>query len=130
MMPLRELSGPARTIFAFGIYLLLLGAVLIVAPNFLLGLFRIAPTAEVWIRVLGMVVLFLGAYYVLGALAELQSFMRWTIPLRASVLIFFLAFVLSGLAPTPLILFGLVDLAGAVWTAWAVWRASARQSIA
>jgi hypothetical protein len=129
-MPLRELSGPARTVFVFGIYLLVLGALLILAPNFLLGLFHIAPTAEVWIRVTGMLVLFLGAYYVLAALAELQAFMRWTIALRASVLLFFLAFVLSGLAPAVLILFGLVDLAGASWTAWAIWRAATRQSIA
>jgi hypothetical protein len=129
-MPLRELSGPARTIFVFGAYLLLLGALLVVAPNFLLGLFRIAPTTEVWIRVLGAVVLILGAYYVLAALAELHAFMRWTVALRASVVLFFLAFVLSGLAPAALILFGLVDLAGAAWTAWALWRASTRQSIA
>jgi hypothetical protein len=46
------------------------------------------------------------------------------------VLLFFLAFVLSGLAPTVLILFGLVDLAGASWTAWAMWRAGTRQSMA
>lgn len=127
-LPLRELSGPARTVFVFGIYLLLLGAVLIAAPNVLLGLFHISPTAEVWIRVVGMLVLFLGAYYVLAALAGLHAFMRWTIALRASVVLFFLAFVLSGLAPAALIVFGLVDLAGAAWTAWAIWRASTRQS--
>jgi hypothetical protein len=75
-MPLRELSGPARTVFVFGVYLLLLGALLIVAPNSLLGLLRVAPTAEVWIRVLGMVVLLLGAYYVLAALAELRAFIH------------------------------------------------------
>jgi len=121
--PFADLSDPARSVFVFGVYLLLLGALLVLAPNVLLGLFRIAATVEVWIRVLGMVVLILGAYYVLAALAELRAFMRWTVPLRASVLLFFLAFVLTGLAPPVLILFALVELAGSCWTAWALWRA-------
>jgi hypothetical protein len=129
-LPFQDLGGPAKSVFAFGVYLLLLGALLVLAPNALLGLFRIAPTGEVWIRVLGMVVLVEGAYFVLAALAELRAFVRWTVPLRASVLLFFIAFVLTGLAPPVLILFGLVDLAGACWTGWEIWRIEPRANVA
>jgi hypothetical protein len=120
--PLADLSGPAKTVFVFGVYLLLLGSLLVIAPNLLLGWFRIVATAEVWIRVVGMLVLLFGAYYVLAALADVRAFMRWSVPLRASVPVFLLAFVLTGLAPPVLILFGLIDLAGAGWTGWALWR--------
>jgi hypothetical protein len=128
-MPFSDLSAPAKSVIVFGIYLLLLGATLILAPNALLAAFRIAPTNEVWIRVVGMLVLMLGAYYVLAALAEARAFMRWTVPLRASVLVFFVAFVATGLAPGVLILFGLVDLAGAGWTGWCLRNLEARAPV-
>ena len=124
--PLADLSAPAKSVLVFGIYLLLLGALLVVAPNVVLGLFRIAPTTEVWIRVVGMLVLVLGAYYALAAIAEVRAFMRWTVPIRLCVLLFFAAFVVTGLAPSVLIAFGLVDVAGAAWTAWALRRSTAQ----
>jgi hypothetical protein len=115
------MSYPARTIFAFGCYLLVLGAALILFPNAVLDLFGVAPTVEVWIRVTGMLVLLLGAYDILAALAELREFFRWSVPLRASVIFFFSVFVLLGYAPPVLLLFGLVDLACAAWT-WVALR--------
>jgi hypothetical protein len=126
--PLADLSAPAQSILVFGVYLLLLGALLVLAPNVLLGLFGIAPTAEVWIRVVGMLVLVIGAYYSLAAIAELRAFMRWSVPIRVCVLLFFAAFVVTGLAPAMLILFGCVDVAGAAWTALAL-RRSASQAL-
>ena len=110
------------SVFVFGIYLLALGATLLVAPNALLGLFRLPATEDVWIRVVGMLVLYLGAYYIVAALAEQRAFMQATVPLRAGVILFFGAFVFIGLAPPMLILFGVVDLIGAGWTAWALRR--------
>lgn len=123
-VPFGDLSPPAKSVFVFGIYLLLLGALLVLAPNFLLGLFRIPPTTEVWVHVVGMLVLVIGAYYVLAAVAELRAFMRWTVAIRMAVLAFLAAFALTGLGPMVLILFGLVDAAGALWTAWALRRNS------
>jgi hypothetical protein len=111
-------SRPAMSVAVFGTYLLTLGAVLIIAPNLLLGLFRMAPTTEVWIRIVGMLVLFLGTYYVLAALSEVRAFFRWTVPIRFCVLVFFGGFVLSGYAPAVLLVFGVADVAGACWTAW------------
>jgi hypothetical protein len=115
------MSSPARTMFAFGCYLLALGTALILYPNGVLDLFGVAPTVEVWIRVTGMLVLILGAYDILAAIAELRQFFRWSVPLRASVIFFFSVLVLLGYAPPVLLLFGLIDLAGAAWT-WVALR--------
>lgn len=113
------MSRPARTVFFFACYLFPLGLILLLAPNLLLVAFRIPPTSEVWIRIVGMLVLFLGVYYVTAAGAECRPIIEWSARLRVAVLFFFTAFVLAGLAPAPLILFGVIDAAGALWT----WRA-------
>ncbi|HQR18376.1 MAG TPA: hypothetical protein PK948_08385, partial [Gemmatimonadales bacterium] len=113
------MSPAARSVHVFGTYLLLLGVALLAAPNLLLELFGLFPTLEVWIRVVGMLVVFLGVYYRVAAAAELASFFLATVLLRASVTLFFLLFILAGWAEWPLVLFGLVDAAGAAWT----WKA-------
>jgi len=114
------MSKSATSVKVFASYLLLLGLALVLSPNALLRVFRIAPTGEVWIRVVGMLVLVLAFYYWNAARAGLTSFFRWSVVARTSVLLFFIAFVVAGLAPPVLILFGVVDLAGAVWTALAL----------
>jgi hypothetical protein len=114
------MSKAAYSVFVFGLYLGVLGITLLVAPNFLLGMFALPGTAEVWVRVVGMLVLFLGFYYVLAARAEMTVFFRWTMYPRVTVILFFTAFVVSGFAQPPLILFGVADLLGVLWTGLAL----------
>jgi hypothetical protein len=115
-----KMTKSARSVFVFGLYLLVLGIVLLVAPNFLAGMFFLPSTTEVWIRVAGMLVLFLGFYYTQAARKEMTDFFRWTVYVRSSVILFFVAFVLLGFAGPPLILFGVVDMLGAIWTGLAL----------
>ncbi len=114
------MSNSALSVFVFGLYLAVLGIVLLVAPNFLLGMFALTSTTEVWIRVVGMLVLFLGFYYTQAARKEMTDFFRWTVYLRSTVIVFFAVFVLLGFASPPLIMFGVVDLLGAIWTGLAL----------
>lgn len=114
------MSRAAMSLFVFGSYLLILGAVILVVPNLFLSIFGLPPTTEVWIRVMAMLVIFLGCYDVAAARAELRPFFKWSVPLRASVIVFFGAFVAFDLVKPILLLFGVVDLAAAVWTAWAL----------
>lgn len=114
------MSNSARSVFVFGLYLLVLGIVLLVVPNFLLGMFFLPSTADVWIRVVGMLLLFLGFYYVQAARKEMTDFFQWTVYVRPTVILFFTVFVLLGYASFPLILFGVVDLLGAIWTGLAL----------
>ena len=114
------MSKSGLSIFVFGLYLAVLGTILIVTPNFLLGIFAIASTTEVWIRVVGVLVLFLAFYYIQAARSRTTDFFRWTVYARPALIIFFVAFVLLGYANPALILFGVVDLMGAVWTGLAL----------
>jgi hypothetical protein len=115
-------SPAARSVNIFGAYLLTLGVLLLIAPNLLLTAFGLPPTAEVWIRVVGMLVAYLGIYYRVAAAANVTQFFLATILLRTGVPLFFLTFVLAGWAEWPLVLFGAVDAAGAAWT-WTTLRA-------
>ena len=114
------MSSAARSVFVFAIYLFALGAILIVAPNVLLSVFGIPRTDEVWVRVVGMLVVILGYYYLTGARHELVPFLRATVVGRCTVLVTLIAFVVLGLAPPILVLFGVVDAAAAAWTAMAL----------
>lgn len=110
------MSRTARTLFVWSFYLLGLGVILVVVPNVLLALFGLPPTDEVWIRVIGVLVLILAYFAHSAARQEVREYFRWSVPARAAVPIFFVIFVLLNLAPAQLILFGLVDLAAAAWT--------------
>ncbi len=114
------MSRAAKSIAAFGVYLLLLGPTLVVVPNLFLTVVRVPETDEVWIRVVGMLAFFLGYYYLRAARAELTEFMRWTVQARLGVLGFFGAFVVLDLGPPILLLFGGVDAAAAIWTGLAL----------
>jgi hypothetical protein len=117
------MSKSARSVFVFGLYLVVLGLFLLVVPNFLLGIFSLPTTTEVWIRVVGMLILILSFYYTQAVRKEMTDFFRWTVYVRSTTILFFTAFVLLGFARPVLILFGVVDLLGAIWTALAL-RAS------
>jgi uncharacterized membrane protein YesL len=120
------MSKTAFTIKAFGGYLLLLGVGLVLAPNLLLSLLGVPQTTEVWIRVLGVVVITEGAYYWAAAQGEAIAFFRASVLARPLVLLGFAAFALLGLASPVLVLFGGVDAAGALWT-WLTMKSERRE---
>ena len=111
------MSRSARTLFVFGIYLLLLGPALIFVPNALLSVFGVPPTDEVWIRVVGVLAMTLGFYDVVAARHELKNYFRATVIARLMVLLVFAAFVIIDLVHPALLIFGFIDCAGAIWTA-------------
>ena len=114
------MSAPARSVLVHGIYLTLSGVTLIGVPNLLFGLLGIPATGEVWVRVVGVLTLILGFYFIQAARKEIIEFMRWTIYARLTFMLFCIVFVLLGFIGPILLLFGLLDLLGAVWTALAL----------
>lgn len=116
-----------QSLTVWAIYVYVLGAALLVIPNVILGLFGIAETDEVWIRVVGMLVIIFGILYS-GALREETREMY----LASVIARTFAAIVLVALAftvgPWQLVLFAALDAAGAAWTGLAL-RADERAGI-
>jgi hypothetical protein len=98
------------------IYVILTGLQLIFVPNLLLATFGFADTSEIWIKVLGIVILPLSAvYYAVGKQGNREVVFS-TIISRGFVGVGFILLALSGQAKLNLILFAGIDLATAVWT--------------
>lgn len=110
------MTAAGKSVYYFGFYLLILGATITGFPNVLLSTFQLPETNEVWIRVLGVLVFNIGLYYVFMAPTNSTLFYTLSVYTRASILVWFVVFVLIGWAQAPLILFGVADMAGALWT--------------
>jgi hypothetical protein len=114
------MTAAALSMFAFGIYLLLSGLSLMLAPNMLFAILGVPASSEVWPRVVGMLTGILGFYFIQAARKNVVEFFRWTLYARFFVLIAFAAFVVLDLASPVLLLFGVIDALGAIWTALAL----------
>jgi hypothetical protein len=121
------MSKAATSLFVYGIYLIIIGLGFLLIPNTILGIFGMPSTPGPWIQVMAMLLLILAYYDIQAARSELIAFFRFSVHVRASVIIFFIAFVAVGIAEPILILFGVIDLSAAIWTALAL-RADANQN--
>jgi hypothetical protein len=110
------MSAAARSAYVFGIYLIVIGGMAMGAPNTLLSVLRMEPTTEPWIRILGVVVAAIGMLDVACARTNQVGFFRATVVTRTFAALSFGAFVILGLAPPMILLFGAIDGAGALWT--------------
>jgi len=110
------MSAAAVSLLVFGIYLLLGGLVFAIEPNVPLGLLGVPTTDEPWIRVIGVLMLAIGYYYVRAARANDGAFLLWTVQARIGVFVAFVLLVLLGWSQAQLIIFAVVDLLGALWT--------------
>lgn len=96
-------------------YVTILGAVLAVVPNTLLSLFGIAETDEVWIRIVGILLLILALYYFDAVRNGARHLYVASILGRGFAVA---ALIVLGIAAEiwQLFLFAAIDLAGSVWT--------------
>jgi uncharacterized membrane protein len=85
-------------------------------PNVLLPIFGFATTTEVWIRVIGLVVLALALYHIHCARNNVVPFFQITIPGRGLFAIGLFTLFALGFAGFGLVLFALVEVLGATWT--------------
>lgn len=110
------MTPAARSVCYFGFYLYGVGLTLMTVPNLFLTTLQLPETQEVWIRILGVVVIGLGFYYHRSGVQNNTAFFKLTIPTRIFVFISFVSFVLLGYAAPIMIAIGAVDLLGAAWT--------------
>jgi protein-S-isoprenylcysteine O-methyltransferase Ste14 len=115
------MTKASKTVYYFGFYLLATGLTLIFMPNLLLATFGIESTSEVWIRVVGALALAIGIYYIFTASTNNETFLKLTVYNRVLIAVWFSLFVAMGWAQWQLLLFGGVDLLGALWT-WSAMR--------
>ena len=115
------MSPAAKSVYYFGFYLYLTGLTLIFIPNLFLKTVQLPQTNEVWIRVVGVLVFCIAYYYHRLAAENIKAMLKHTIPTRIFVCIAFTAFASLDYVSPVLLIFGVIDLLGALWT-WATLR--------
>ena len=115
------MTNAAKSIVAWGIYALLVGAALLFQPDFTLQFLGFETTSEHWILMVALLMMGLGFYYIVLGVTEVKQFFIVSTIGRT---IFFLAssiFIVVGKAPISMLLFGVIDLLTAVWTVMAMY---------
>jgi len=115
----------ARSVRLFGLYLIVTGTLLLLAPALLLSPLALPVPQDVWVRVTGVLALALGATDLLTAHAGPPLLWRATVWRRLAAGATLLGLVAAGIAPPAVILFAAIDIAAACWTAWALRSAAA-----
>ena len=110
-----EMNEPITSLRVWSYYVLGIGAGLLLIPNVIIGVFGIAETSEVWIRVVGLVAIALGIIYFDGARRQDIGVARASVPARVAAVVAFTALWATG-GPWQLLIFAAADLAGLSWT--------------
>ena len=97
-------------------YVIISGISLLFFPNFLLGLFGIESTNEIWIRVLGMLVLALSFYYYAMYKNGGKEVVRATVQGRLFFCAGLVTFVILGMVKPVLLGFAIAETGLALWT--------------
>ena len=110
------MSRAALSAFVWGVYLIIAGLGLLLVPNFVLPLLGFATTPEGWVRVLGLLASILGMYYIFSARWNIVPFFQLTVAGRLAFMAGCIGLVISGLMSPSLLIFGVLDTIGAIWT--------------
>lgn len=114
------MSRSARSVHAFGLYLVAVGLTALAVPNLLFRLVDVPATEEPWIRILGVVVVVLGSYYLVAARNDMVPLFRATVGGRLVAGVA-LVLIVGTWGYWLAVVFGVVDVAGAIWT-WTALR--------
>ncbi len=100
------MEATSLSIFVWGFFFLGMGASLLLVPGFLLPLFGFEKPKDIWVRVLGMVVLILGCYYIDMALHDVSRFFWLTVFGRYAIVLGYITMVALKMAKPALLMFG------------------------
>jgi hypothetical protein len=107
----------AASVKYFGVYVIVTGLGLMLMPALVLAPLGVPAPTEVWIRVVGALATVVGYYYWACGTANAVAFFRATVGGRIAFAALMGLLIVLFSAPTQLVLFAAVDLAGAAWTA-------------
>lgn len=115
----RTHDGTAWSLLIFGGYALIMGLVLLLAPEQLLPMFGFAESSGTWVHVLGFVLCCSAYYYLWAGWTGNKGFARLTVHTRLASPLVMLVLLAMGKVGHMVLLFGIVDAVGGAWT-WAM----------
>ena len=116
------MTPAARSVFLFGIYVLVVGIGVAIAPDVILRFLGFPPAGDSWVRMVGVLAIVIGAYDVVSGRSNAEANIRASVPIRFAFAAACGALVLLRYMPVQLLPLAAIDAAGAVWTALALRR--------
>lgn len=116
------------SLLVFGGYALIMGLVLLVIPEQGLPYFMFAETSGTWVHVLGFVLCCSAYYYLWAGRSRNKEFARLTVHTRLASPVVMLGLLMAGKVDHMVLLFGIVDALGGVWTWIMLWLEGADRS--
>lgn len=110
------MNGTSKSILIFGIYSLIMGAVLLFIPHLILPIFSLPVSGEPWLNLLGFVLMCSSYYYLRSAFSGNIQFAIYTTHTRFAAPVIVAYLMLSGKADWHFLSFGIVDGLGGLWT--------------
>ena len=116
------MKSPERSMRMFGIYMILIpGLGLTAVPEFLLDIFQLSHSDNFWMaRMIGLLALMLGVYYLFMAIYETTKLYLITSINRDLAAAFMVYLWVSGQVEIAILLFAAIDGFGATWTLIAI----------
>ncbi len=114
------MTTPAKTIHYFAFYMIFEVVMLLWSPPALLQMVGVDPSDAVWLRVIAGVVAGLTIYYFKISREQIVAMYPITTYERSTVFVATAALYLFNHLPFIVLLVGIVDLLGALWTLWAM----------
>lgn len=109
------------SLLVFGAYALIMGLVLLLLPEQGLPLFGFSENGGTWVHVLGFVLCCSAYYYLWAGRSGSRRFAQLTVHTRLASPLVMLVLLALGKVDHMVLLFGIVDAFGGVWTAAALW---------
>jgi hypothetical protein len=111
----------ATSVFVWGIYAVLSGITFLLVPNLPLTLLGLGESQEVYPRLLGVAITMLGYFYIRAARQEsMTPLYAWSVHARLGMTVAIIALVILDLAKPAMLGFAVTELAGSLWTAFAL----------
>ncbi|WP_462252903.1 hypothetical protein [Ekhidna sp.] len=106
----------AKSVWFFGIYLIIEGLFLMLAPSWILSTIGIPDPESIWRVVLGFVVAVLGYYYIRNANENLVPFFKFTVHIRILQFVFFIWLYFFERGTLALVAFSFIEFIAGLWT--------------
>ena len=118
----RIMGERTRTsLWVFGAYAFIMGLVLLLVPERVLPVFGFTEVSGSWVDVLGFVLCCSAYYYIQAGLSGIEGFARLTVHTRVIAPVVLLVLLAAGKVDHMVLLFGIGDALGGVWTGIAIW---------
>jgi len=118
------MTKPGKSLYYFGFYVLLTGLIICIMPAQFISLLKLPEISAAWARIIGLLVIIIGSYDILNGRNNVLPLIKASIYLRLLFFIGVLLLFLTGQMPKEILPLGIIDLLGAIWTAFSLKAAS------